>query len=303
MGDRNYRAKWHDYTKRAIYHFTLMKSPEIPPFGRIAGDYKIPVGEWGSPYVQASPIGIAIKASLREIPLIHPALELMQYALMPDHLHLIVFAKEDLDEIIGRKIGIFKNIVNTKTGMTGIFQSGFNDQILKTNRNLNDIFSYLKANPYRLAVRQANPDFFQRLNNIQIGETVCQAYGNIHLLSNPFKEQVVVHRRDDPMTFGRNLEYWLHNAANGGVLVSPFISEREKAVFSQARELGGRFILINGRAYREREKPERRLFDLCAQGRLLIISPMESLDYTRAGCLKMNDLAARICAPSHSYLR
>lgn len=63
----NNRAPWHDYASRCIYHFTLLKRPEVPAFGMLTGDYHLPIGSPGSPYVRASEIGNAIKQSLRRI--------------------------------------------------------------------------------------------------------------------------------------------------------------------------------------------------------------------------------------------
>ena len=127
-----------------------------------------------------------------------------------------------------------------------------------------------------------------------IGDIPCQAYGNIHLLDNPFKDQVIVHRADDGETFLANKDRWLHTAANGGVLVSPFISQREKSIRKEAESSGSRFILITNRPFSEREKPSGKDFDLCAQGRLLIIAPLTAMPLDRPSCLKMNSLAQTI---------
>ena len=290
----NNRASWHDYTARCIYHLTLMKHPEAPAFGTLAGDCHLPIGAPGSSYIRASEIGIAIKQSLRQISDIHPALRLYQYALMPDHLHLILSAEAELDEIIGRKLGAFKVMVNKRAGIGQVFERGFNDQILTKSRKLDVIYNYLRSNPYRLAIRRACPDFFTRCNNLIVCDTPCRLYGNIHLLDNPFKDQVIVHRADDDQTFLANKDRWLHTAMNGGVLVSPFISQREKMIRKEAEESGGRFILITNRPFGEREKPTGKDFDLCAQGRLLIIAPSTAIPLDRASCLKMNSLARTI---------
>lgn len=112
-----------------------------------------------------------------------------------------------------------------------------------------------------------------------------------HLLYNPFKDQVIVHRADSDQVYNAHLDRWLYNAANGGVLVSPFISPREKSVKKEADTIGGRFIQITNRPFEDREKPYGHDFDLCAQGRLLIIAPAAGMPMDRASCLKMNSLA------------
>lgn len=127
-----------------------------------------------------------------------------------------------------------------------------------------------------------------------IGGVACQAYGNIHLLDNPFKDQVIVHRADNDEAYSANRERWLYTAGNGGVLVSPFISKREKEIRKEAELLGSRFILITNRPLGEREKPSSKDFDFCVQGRMLIITPQSPLDFSRSACLQMNTLANHV---------
>lgn len=297
----NNRAPWHDYTSRCIYHFTLMKHSATPQFGSLAGDCHLPIGSSGSSHIRASEIGNAIKQSLRHVSDIHPALRLFQYALMPDHLHMIISVEDQLDETVGRKLGAFKVGVNHRIGTDQVFERGFNDQILTKSRKLDIIYNYLRANPYRLAIRKAYPDFFTRRNNLIIGDTPYQLYGNIHLLHNPFKDQVIVHRADDDQTFLANRDRWLHTATNGGVLVSPFISQREKSIRKESESSGGKFIFITNQPLGEREKPSGKDFDLCTQGRLLIIAPSIPMPIDRSCCLKMNSLA-RIITRGCFYL-
>lgn len=96
----NNRARNHDYASKCKYHITMLKAEGVSNFGMLTGDYRIPVGNPGSSYIAASPIGKAIKAALRQIPDLHHALKLYQYALMPDHLHIIIAAEERLDEAL-----------------------------------------------------------------------------------------------------------------------------------------------------------------------------------------------------------
>lgn len=293
--NRILRAKWHDYTQRCIYMLTLNKGNIIDDFGMLAGDYNIPVGEKGSSYIQASRIGKAIKRILLNFRIIEPNIRVLQYALMPDHLHILLFVTAPTKEVLGRIIARFKVAVNEEAGITGIFAKGFNDQILKTSRSLDILYRYLRENPRRLAVRRAFPEYFRRVNRVRIAGGEYRAYGNFQLLECPFKEQVVVHRADSEEVRTANRERWLYTAANGGVLVSPFISPAEKAIRAEAEEAGGKFIFITDRQMEERYKPSGRDFELCEAGRMLIVSsPSEGENLSRAHCLKMNGLAEMI---------
>lgn len=294
----NNRARNHDYASKCKYHITMLKAEGVSNFGMLTGDYRIPVGNPGSSYIAASPIGKAIKAALRQIPDLHHALKLYQYALMPDHLHIIIAAEERLDEAIGRKLARFKRQASLFAGQDSIFSPGFNDQILYSSRHLDQVFKYLKENPYRLAIRRAFPDYFKKVNLITLGPYQFQAYGNLHLLDNPFKDQVVVHRATSESEKGKDIERWIHTAANGGVLVSPFISIEEKNVRKLAESVNGRIILITNEVLGERQKPYGHNFEKCVNGQLLILTPTSppiSPIVNRQTCLAMNHITSEIC--------
>lgn len=294
--DKILRAPWHDYTCRCIYMVTLKKSPFIEAFGELGGDYRLPAGAKGASFIKASHTGNAIKETIRNFIDIEPAIKILQYTLMPDHVHILLFVTEPTKEILGRIIARFKVTVNERAGTDHVFAKGFNDQILHGGRSLDVLFRYLRDNPRRLAVRREHPEYFRRVNSVKIGEWECQVYGNIQLLDNPFKEQVVVHRRETAAERASSRDRWIYTAANGGVLVSPFISPDEKAVREEAEALDGKLIVITNISMGERYKPAAHDFALCEAGRLLIISPC-GLDpmLTRHMCLSMNTLAERIC--------
>lgn len=292
--NRILRAPWHDYTQRCIYMITLNKNPLMENFGILQGDYRIQTGQKGAAFISSTALGKAIKNTLRRFNSTEPNVRVLQYALMPDHLHILLFVEYPTEDTLGKIIARFKIEVNKAAGTTGVFAKGFNDQILKSSRSLAVLYRYLQENARRLAVRKARPEFFRRVNALEIGGKTFQAYGNFQLLDCPFKEQVIVHRADSSETKQKNREQWLYTAANGGVLVSPFISPAEKEIRKEAEEAGGRFILIISEPMGERYKPAGREFELCEAGRLLIISANLPGDLSRQTCLTMNTLAQTI---------
>lgn len=296
----NYRNRWHDYTSRCIYMVTITKSPECPTFGFLRGSTNIPVGTPGSVYLKSSGLGNQIKDAIRNFPIVNPTVRILQYALMPDHLHLILFVESTTEEILGRIIARFKVEICKKSGISNIFEKGFNDQILNKNRKLDVLLRYLRENPGRLAIRRERPDFFKRVNELTIEKVRYQAYGNLHLLYNPFKEQVIVHRADNDAKRELNRELWLYTAANDGVLVSPFISKAEKDIRHEAETLNGNVILITNEPFTERYKPSGNNFALCTKGKLLLLSPVDTeitgKKISREVCLKMNGMAKAIAA-------
>lgn len=263
-------------------------------FGILQGDYRIQTGQKGAAFISSTALGKAIKNTLRRFNSTEPNVRVLQYALMPDHLHILLFVEYPTEDTLGKIIARFKIEVNKAAGTTGVFAKGFNDQILKSSRSLAVLYRYLRENARRLAVRRARPEFFRRVNALEIGVKTFQAYGNFQLLDCPFKEQVIVHRTDSSETRQKNREQWLYTAANGGVLVSPFISPAEKEIRKEAEESGGRFILIISEPMGERYKPAGRDFELCEAGRLLIVSANLPGDLSRQTCITMNGLAQNI---------
>ena len=297
---KDLRADWHNYHARAQYLITLKKSAMCPDFGSLAGSTAIEPGTRGSSYIQASEVGKAVKEALREYSAKYPMIGLGQYALMPDHLHCIFHVKEALPFHFGNTIRDFKFMVRNHSGLNHVFEDGFNDQIIGPERELDTVYRYLRSNAYRLAIRREHPEYFQRVNKITVCGTEFAAYGNLQLLDNPFKDQVVVHRSDSLEVYQQHRKRWLHTAANGGVLVSPFISPGERAVRDTATEIGGRIIVLRLNGFQERFKPSGAEFELCTEGRLLLMTPWQAIDskaaLTRADAMALNAFAQQIAA-------
>lgn len=256
-------------------------------------------GNTENPHVELSLVGKDIVWAIFEMQKRQPAIRNLQYVIMPDHIHLLLFVTRTISKPLGSYISMMKILAGQRYMERNgkylqLFVPDYYDRILHPSRKLDTIFNYIRQNPYRLAIRKANPDFFTRRNNIRIAETPCTAYGNLHLLDNPFKDQVIVHRADTLEQFQHNRDRWLYNAANGGVLVSPFISRPEKSIRAEAETIGSRIILISPDPLPERFKPAAHDFEICTKGQLLIIAPQEALPFSRAACMRMNDLAAEI---------
>ena len=275
---------------------TIGKHKGCPDFGSLK--YTDPKDA----HISLSPYGAVIKGQIDSTPDHNPQLKILDQVIMPDHVHILIQVVEPISKHFGDIIQAIKSAstsgIRKLTGsrdMT-VFEEGFHDRIVKNRTQLDTLYRYIRDNPRRLAVRRAHPEFFRRVNRVRLAGGVYSAYGNFQRLDCPFKEQVVVHRADSPETCAANRDRWLYTAANGGVLVSPFISPAEKAVRDEADQAGGRFILITNRQMEDRYKPSRRDFELCEAGRMLIVSaPSEGENLSRAHCMQMNRLALAIC--------
>lgn len=175
------RMPGHDYKAPYKYHLTLLKHPYAPAFGQLAEGWREAALDHrrNDVRIQLSDSGKAVRNALFAWKNLAPQIQIYQYSIMPDHLHLLVEVMEYLDESIGRYIGRFTqfarkrwqyrqeilvnlNAPDNHIAYTPLFEEGFNDQIIMADRNLDTVFKYVKHNPYKLAIRKALPDFFKR---------------------------------------------------------------------------------------------------------------------------------------------
>lgn len=86
----NKRAYWHNYYSRSIYLITLNKRPEAPVLGTLGGDWYILPGGSNSPFIRFSEVGNLVRSKIKMLPDIIPNSQLMQYIVMPDHIHVLI---------------------------------------------------------------------------------------------------------------------------------------------------------------------------------------------------------------------
>ena len=314
----------HDYARPGTYEITIVVAGRLPVFGKIVGTTKTG-GE--APRLEPSRLGQAVLVS--EIPKIHhyyPEVDVWQVCLMPDHLHLIIRINQQLPigKHLGIVIGAFKGGVsrawwsqNTTVSVASasehrppLFEPNYNDHILMRDGQLENWKRYLRDNPLRFVMRREYPDLFQRALCVTIGGTRYSAFGNMLLLRQPEKHQVMFHRRTDGVPT-EETEFWktesqrlIAAAQSGDVLVTPGVSECEKRIKKMALAQKLRLIHVQVEPIGQFWKPERSRFEACASGSLLILAPWPedmpafANDYERFHYL--NELVKTICGISHT---
>lgn len=305
-GEHSYhrRSFAHNYRAPFIYHIILKKGKNSEIFGSVEGDARMAPGASGCAHIKESELGSIIAKAIVHLPYEYPIIKLHQFCVMPDHVHLLLqvlfWSDKHLDfyiEALRRRIAAKysqnkdRNFVDEE-----IFEPGYCDKPLYDNRSLDGLYRYIEENPHRLAMRRQYPHFFQRIRKLKIGDKEYEAYGNLFLFRNPDKQALKVSRRFTQEETEEKKADWLSSAAKGTVLVSPFISRKEKEIRSEAEAIGARIILITNEAFSERYKPAAHDFDLCTEGRLLIISmgfPPKT-PVSRSVCEEMNSLAKNL---------
>ncbi len=165
---------------------------------------------------------------------------------------------------------------------------------------------YIDMNPQRLATKRLKPGFFRVQQGIVIGERSYDGVGNTTLLMAG--QFMPVHVRSvwvkaaekgDSQPLRNYKNGCVLAARKGTVMVSPFISADEKQVMQVLLQEQHPFILLADNGFREYYKPSDALFDACAAGRVLILSPwphqVEKRKISREECVALNEMAEEIC--------
>jgi REP element-mobilizing transposase RayT len=286
----NYRAPFHDYRDPRFYLFTMVALNRRPLFSTCENNRVVFTKE-----------GAIVYHLWHDIPRAYPEIVPSTFVLMPDHLHGILHVTRRMEKPIGVVLRAFKSQVTSalrdKHGdrSLNVWERGYHDHILSRAGALKAFTHYLMDNPRRYCLKKANPDLFRRINILthpllQAGQN-WNGYGNLFLLDLPEKRAVRVSRHSTAAEIAALQEKVLLEAARGVAIVSPFISPGEKAVANAILAAPKGFvILMKPSGFPPFFKPKGRYFDLCAQGRLLIVSPNlpPVSPITREACLAMN---------------
>ncbi len=244
------------------------------------------------------------------------------FTVMPDHVHLLVKIREQLGaQLVGdrgasprsfaptilRLETIVELLMQALEGRyretTGIreqvFDARWHDWIVAASGQLAAFTRYIRENPRRAWLRNANRQFFTRVGRLSFGGREWFAYGNPALLELPAVEPFQCSRK-----WPKGGSEWTAALARaertgpGGAGIGTFMSPCEKECGNAIFKAGGSLIVLSPEGFAERWHPARSKEALCAEGRMLFLSLYEAqaskLDnatlYRR--CHEMGDLAA-----------
>ena len=305
------RRHKHDYYGPCAYHIILKKAPVAEKFGELIGDARIAPWHPGCASIRWSSLGRSIGLTIQDFENHFPVIKVYCFCIMPDHIHLFIQKKERTQKHLGIYMAHLKSrICKRHSAATGqnftsdeIFLANYTDKPIYSARSFESVRLYIKENPHRLAMRRQYPQFFVRDRRITFGQTALDAYGNLFFLRNPDKLAVKISSKDSNEAVENKIAYWLSQAREGTVLVSPFISAKEKDVRQMAEAADASIILIVHETLPERYKPEAHNFAQWAKGRWLILSmglPVKT-PLSREICIQMNELAEKLASGLGCY--
>lgn len=298
---------------------TMVTEGRKPIFGKVVGRSEAKEPSADAPHIELSSLGEAITQIWQTIGEHHPEIKVVALQMMPDHLHAILFVREKMEKALGKVLLGVKQACNKafrevmpkevvaeaqqhagqsrENGL--LFAKGFNDQILLRNGQLERWLIYLKDNPRRLLMKREKPDLFRVQRGLTYAGQSFSAIGNRFLLERPVKLQVQCSRRMTETEIQTKLNDCLQAARQGAVLVSPAISQGEKAIMRAAFEEGLPLIYLQENGFTDLAKPGGKRMEACARGQLLILAPWEhhneKTTIRRGQCLELNEMARAIC--------
>ena len=180
---------------------------------------------------------------------------------------------------------------------------------LSRRGQLQVMMHYVRMNPQRLATKRLMPGFFRVQKGIVIAGRSYDGVGNVALLHAESYDVVHVRRamveaaeHGDNQPLRDYMNSRVLEARRGVVMVSPFISQHEKQVMQVLLKEQLPFILLADNGFREYYKPSDALFDACAEGRVLILSPWKydagKRHISRIECVALNQMAEEIARQS-----
>ena len=306
----------HDYTSTCIYLITVTTVERKRILGSLVG------GNASEAAIVPTELGTYVAEAFRKTASETTKktgcrVQVLHYKIMPDHFHGILYIRDTLpnDYPLGKIIAAWKSSCshalwdassssaqNFSVEKTPLFSRGFNDRILFRKGQLQTWIAYLNDNPRRLWLKTHFPNRLRKTYDFLAGKKGHRytAVGNTFLVTFPERIQVRCHRNLTQEEIQAEVNKYMKEARRGTVLVSPFISPAEKAVYDACYEEKLPMIRIVNRGLDGQfVYPSGRDFTGCSEGFMLVLAPYadyseetRAVRITRTQCLNMNDYAA-----------
>ena len=145
------RLPKYDYATPSAYFVTVCTRPRRNLFWNHQ-----PVGADSirPPSIKLSPIGQTVACAIAQIPLRYPHISVDNYAVMPDHIHLLItiHADERRRQIaaptLSTVVGQFKRSVSKQLGFS-VWQKSFLERVIRNDNDYETAWQYIDNNPLK----------------------------------------------------------------------------------------------------------------------------------------------------------
>ncbi|MBQ6165710.1 MAG: hypothetical protein IK118_04030 [Clostridia bacterium] len=142
----------HDfcYSAREVYFLTICSKNRQKIFSHI-----IPPENFDAPIVDLTPTGKIVEKYILTVSAIK-GVQLENYIIMPDHIHLMIFIDSAIDDnihcdptptdIVPRVVACLKKMINKEVG-ENVFQKSYYDHIIRNQTDYDRHWDYIDNNP------------------------------------------------------------------------------------------------------------------------------------------------------------
>ena len=152
------RIENYDYTSPGIYFVTICSYNREKVFCDIDEDI-VNINFFDDnydKYIKYTNIGIIVAEGLKNINTIYENVKLLQYVVMPNHIHMLIEIDDSEDKIsLSKIIGSFKRYISKIVNENKLFckdsiwQKSFYEHIIRKDTELNEIMKYINENPLK----------------------------------------------------------------------------------------------------------------------------------------------------------
>ena len=174
------RLKNYDYSSNGLYFVTICTKNRVQYLSEIIDVNNDIVGNaaLGVPIVKFTEYGEIVNKNIIKINEIYRYVSVLNYVIMPDHIHLILFVSDYEDDTVtggtpraafptksvSQIINGLKSISTKQIGFP-IWQKSFHDHIIRNREELRQIWQYIDNNPI-LKVRHTVERVLQKLGQV-----------------------------------------------------------------------------------------------------------------------------------------
>lgn len=149
------RLKNYDYSQNGIYFLTVCTKNKECVLGKVVGG-----GDLDAPQMILSDYGKTVEKYIQSIEDAYSQITVMNYVVMPNHIHLIIMVYSDdnifrevktktpANNIISVMISALKKHISKEIGVN-IWQRSYHDHIIRNESSFNNIWEYVEYNTAR----------------------------------------------------------------------------------------------------------------------------------------------------------
>mgnify|MGYP000918752908 FL=1 len=142
---KNIRIKDYDYSQNGYYFITICTKDRENLFWEEESIFNLGIGD-----LVLTNIGEIIKRGINDINNHYKNVKVHKYVIMPNHIHLILVLEGEMPKSpsVPRVIQQLKGIITKEVGFS-IWQRSFYDQIIRNEKQYEEIWNYIDTNPLK----------------------------------------------------------------------------------------------------------------------------------------------------------